>query len=43
MEFSGPDLSWLYDACGDTIYRRKTKSAGILAFAEPKPIEKFRK
>lgn len=41
VEFSGPNLAWLYVACADTIYRRKTKSTGILAFLEPKPIEKY--
>jgi len=35
VEFSGPDLSYLYVCCGDKIYRRKTKVHGVLYFKEP--------
>lgn len=35
VEFSGPDLSYLYVCCGDKIYRRKTKSHGMLSFQKP--------
>ncbi len=34
--FAGPGLSYLYVACGDTIYRRKTKTKGVLFFQSPK-------
>ncbi len=34
--FGGPDLAYLYVACGDKIYRRKTKSKGVLFFDKPK-------
>ena len=30
VEFSGPELSYLYVCCGDKIYRRKTKTNGML-------------
>lgn len=30
VEFSGPELSYIYVCCGDKIYRRKTKTHGIL-------------
>ncbi|MCF6311889.1 MAG: SMP-30/gluconolactonase/LRE family protein [Verrucomicrobiales bacterium] len=33
--FGGADLAYLYVACGDTIYRRKTKSKGVLFFEKP--------
>lgn len=32
VEFSGPELSQLYVCCGDKIYRRKTKTHGVLYF-----------
>ena len=32
VAFAGPGLSYLYVACGDKIYRRKTKSRGVLYF-----------
>ena len=32
VEFSGPELSQLYVCCGDKIYRRNTKSHGLLYF-----------
>ncbi len=32
VAFAGPDLSYLYVANGDKIYRRKTKTRGILYF-----------
>ena len=35
VEFSGPELSYLYVCCGDKIYRRKTKSKGVLYFQKP--------
>ena len=34
--FAGPGLSYLYVACGDKIYRRKTKTKGVLFFQSPK-------
>ncbi len=34
--FAGPDLSYLYLACGDKIYRRKTKTRGVLSFQKPR-------
>lgn len=37
--FAGPNLEYLYAACGDKVYRRKTKSHGVLAFQGPKKIE----
>ncbi len=36
VAFAGPDLSYLYVANGDSIYRRKTKTRGVLYFQEPK-------
>ncbi len=35
VEFSGPQLSYVYVCCGDKIYRRKTKTHGMLYFKEP--------
>jgi len=35
VEFAGPELSYLYVACGDRIYRRKTKTHGVLYFQAP--------
>lgn len=32
VEFSGPDLNYLYVCCGDKIYRRQTKTHGLLYF-----------
>jgi enterochelin esterase family protein len=32
VALAGPDLSYLYVACGDKIYRRKTKTRGVLYF-----------
>ncbi|QDU96332.1 SMP-30/gluconolactonase/LRE family protein [Lignipirellula cremea] len=32
VAFAGPKLSWLYVACGDTIFRRKTRTQGVLYF-----------
>jgi len=34
--FAGPKLSYLYVCCGDKIYRRKTKSRGVLFAAKAK-------
>ena len=34
VAFAGPDLSFLYVACGDKIYRRKTKTRGVLYFQQ---------
>jgi gluconolactonase len=31
VEFSGPELSYLYVCCGDKIFRRKTQTQGVLA------------
>ncbi len=33
--FAGPDHEYLYVACGDTVYRRKTQTKGALFFQEP--------
>ena len=35
VEFAGPDLAYLYVAAGDEIYRRKTKTRGVLSFKSP--------
>lgn len=35
VEFAGPELSYLYVAAGDEIYRRKTKTHGVLSFKSP--------
>lgn len=32
VALAGPDLSCLYVACGDKIYRRKTRTRGVLYF-----------
>ncbi|MBC8002915.1 MAG: SMP-30/gluconolactonase/LRE family protein [Opitutaceae bacterium] len=32
VAFAGPDLSWLYVASTDKVYRRKTKTKGVLFF-----------
>ncbi len=32
VEFSGPELSYVYVCCGDKIFRRKTKTRGLLCF-----------
>lgn len=34
--FAGPELSYLYVACGDKVFRRKTKTKGVLFFQSPK-------
>jgi enterochelin esterase family protein len=34
--FAGPGLAYLYVACGDKVYRRKTKTKGLLFFEQPK-------
>jgi sugar lactone lactonase YvrE len=33
--FGGPDLSYLYVTCGDKVFRRKTKTMGVLPWKEP--------
>ena len=33
--FAGPNHEYLYIACGDTVYRRKTQTKGALFFQEP--------
>ena len=38
--FAGKDHAYLHVACGDKVYRRKTKTHGALFFQEPKPAEK---
>lgn len=38
--FAGPDHAYLYVACGDKVYRRKTKTRGALFFQEPRSTEK---
>lgn len=35
VEYSGPELSYLYVCCGDKIFRRKTKTHGTLYFKLP--------
>ena len=32
VAFAGPNLQYLYAACTDKIYRRKTQTTGVLAF-----------
>ncbi len=39
VAFAGPDHAYLYVACGQQIFRRKTKTHGALFFQEPKPAE----
>ena len=34
--FAGPGLNYLYVACGDKVFRRKTKPKGVLFFQSPK-------
>lgn len=36
VAFAGPDLAYLYVACGDKVYRRKTKTKGVLFFQQAK-------
>ena len=36
VSFAGKDLSYLYVCCGDKVYRRKTKSKGVLFFMKKK-------
>ncbi len=36
VAFAGPGLAYLYVACGDKVYRRKTKTKGLLFFEKPK-------
>jgi gluconolactonase len=33
--FGGPDLSYLYVTCGDKVFRRKTRTMGVLPWKEP--------
>ncbi|MCI0747337.1 MAG: SMP-30/gluconolactonase/LRE family protein [Verrucomicrobia subdivision 3 bacterium] len=33
--FGGPDLSYLYVTCGDKVFRRKTKTRGVLPWKAP--------
>ena len=43
LTFAGPDLQYLYVACSDKIYRRKTQAKGALFFlppATPAPAKK---
>lgn len=35
VAFAGPSLAYLYVACSDKIYRRKTKTSGVLFFQNP--------
>ncbi len=35
VAFAGPNLEYLYVACGDKIFRRKTKARGALFFQRP--------
>ncbi len=37
--FAGPNHEYLYVACGDKIFRRKTKTRGALFFQPPHPAE----
>ncbi|NNE92745.1 MAG: hypothetical protein HKN23_13950 [Verrucomicrobiales bacterium] len=39
--FAGPNHEFLYVACGDKVFRRKTKTRGALFFQKPHPAEKF--
>ncbi len=41
--FAGPNHEYLYVACGDTVYRRKTKTRGALFFQKPQANEKIPK
>ena len=33
--FGGPDLDTLFVTCGDKVYKRKTKTTGVLSFQPP--------
>jgi gluconolactonase len=35
LTFGGPELSYLYVVCSDKVYRRKTKTHGLVFFKEP--------
>lgn len=35
LTFGGPSHAWLYVTCGDKVYRRKTKTAGVLLYQAP--------
>jgi enterochelin esterase family protein len=35
VAFAGPKLEYLYVACSDKVYRRKTKASGVLFFQSP--------
>lgn len=37
--FAGPDHAWLHVANGGKIWRRKTKTRGVLGFEAPQPYE----
>lgn len=37
--FAGPNLEYLYVGCGDKVYRRKTKSKGVLSLHPPQKAE----
>ena len=39
--FGGEDHAWLYVACGDKVFRRKTHTRGALFFQAPKAAEKM--
>jgi gluconolactonase len=35
LTFGGPELTYLYVVCSDKVYRRKTKTHGVVFFKEP--------
>ena len=35
VAFGGPDLAYLYVTCGDKVFRRKTKTKGLLSWNQP--------
>lgn len=39
--FAGPGHHYLYVACGDKVYRRKTQTSGALFFQKPRKNEKY--
>ncbi|MCM8536662.1 MAG: SMP-30/gluconolactonase/LRE family protein [Lentisphaeraceae bacterium] len=43
IEFAGPELAYMYICGKDVIYRRKTKSKGIIPFNKPVAVLKFKK
>lgn len=43
VAFAGPNLEYLYVACSDKVYRRKTQAKGVLFFQPPIAVSPARK